>query len=70
MNTYMRPAMIHVEEVKEKRLYSLGIPIGAPYEELYEMLDAFKAHVQSMEEEAKKRHEQEKKDNEEKEENE
>lgn len=64
MNSYMRGPMIYLEKLVEKddqkRIYTLGLPVGSPYEEVFEVLDGLKDHVKQLEADAKKRAEEEK----------
>jgi len=60
MNVYMRNASIGIDVVKENRLYSLSIPIGAEYAEAEEVLDELGKQVQQMKEMAAKKAEEQK----------
>lgn len=42
------------ETVEHGRMYNLVIPLGAPYEEIYEVLDMAKEDIKKMDSESKR----------------
>ena len=67
MNSYLRNASANLEVSKDGMIYSLCLPVGAHYDEVYAVMDEFKEHIDKMKEHAeqKAKEELEKKENEE-----
>lgn len=55
MNSYFRNAAIYFEIVKDQNVYSISIPIGAPYEEADAVIQEFKDHLLAMKLDSDKR---------------